>query len=507
VTNDEVNKYSTKIDRMISTVAPGWGFKRMAARAQIDAMTRFAPLQNQRDIKTFGDGQGDLDERLPWRDRLKMINMFDTLVHENPLLSGMVDQYICNVIPATGIRPIPTTGDTDFNKACAEAFEAWAEKGEARGMSFWQFQRPYLKSVIGHGDAGAAKVRDDGPRIQGIPANRIATPLKYNIYEDGKVRQGVYTGRGVRPKGYYVVRRDKYMYQIRNEHRYVSADKMLFSYDPAKYDLENYRGVSNFLTCFPQIQRFDSLLKYKTFQEKMAAVFGIAIKKDKEKESSPVRNIGSSRETQSEQKTGATRPDIELFSGMGITLNNDEDISTIEHKSQGNDFKDFLWTVAQIIGVGANLPIEFVLLDWSRANYYGNKMSTTMAKRKFANSYQIVVQLVEWVYKWVINQKIANGELKPPAGLKGDPLAMTCTMPPPLELDENKAFDLHRKKVENNVATWEDYARSQGRNVDDIFELRKQELKKQKDKKLPIPATSEPGVKLLSQLDKEQKQE
>lgn len=504
---DNAQQYSTKLDRMITRIAPNWGFKRMVARAQMDAMARFAPLQSDRGTKTFGTGQGDLDERLPWNDRLKMINMFDTLVHENPLLSGMVDQYICNVIPANGIRPIPTTGNEDFNKECSSIFEEWAEDCEVRGMSFYQFQKPFLKSILGHGDAGVAKVRDGGPRIQGVSANRIATPLRYSIYEDGRIKQGVYIGRGVRPKGYYVVRRDKYMYQINNEFRYLPADKVLFTYDPAKFDLDNYRGVSNFLTCFPQLQRADSLLRYKTFQEKMAAVFGIAIKKDKEKTESPVRSIGNRRETQSEQQTGATRPDVELFSGMGVTLNNDEDIETIEHKSQGNDFKDFYWLVCQIIGVGANMPIEFVLLDWSRANYYGNKMSTTMAKRKFANSYRLVEQLVQWAYKWIISYYIETGRLKPPASLTESPLSMACTMPPPLELDENKSFDLHRKRVENNVATWEDYAKAQGRNVDQIYKMRREELDKQQKNNLPTPVTSEPNVKLLSELENKKNKE
>lgn len=493
------------LDRIITAYAPGWAEKRQAARIIMAVRAQFAPLRQDRGTKVIGSNQGNLDERLPWWDRLKMIAMFDTLVHENPLLSGMVDQYICNVVPATGVRPIPRTGNEVFDRECQARFEEWAEDCEVRGMSFWQYQKPFLKSVIGQGDAGTVRIARGGRlEIQGISANRIATPVSHAIYENAQVHQGVYTGAGARPQGYYVVRRNKYGVEMPGQDRFVPADHMLFSYAPEKFDMDNYRGVSNFLTCFPQIQRAESLLQYKTMQEKMAAVFGIAIKKSRDKTTSPLAAIGSTRETQSATQTATTRPDIELFHGMGITLNEDEDIDTIEHKSAGTPFKEFIGTICQILGVGAGLPLEFVLLDWSRANYYGNKMVTTMAKRKFANSYMIVQDLVRFVYRWRIQQFIEAGILKVPSQIERDPLTMTCTLPPPLELDENKAFELHAKKVENNVATWEDYAMSQGQVLDHIIEAKRKELDKLKKARLPVPATTTPGVKLLSEIEKDQ---
>jgi hypothetical protein len=71
-----------------------------------------APLRHDRQTGPISSSQGTLDERLPWWDRMKMIAEFDRLVHENALLSGLVDQFMVNVIPPEGIRPIPQTGDT-----------------------------------------------------------------------------------------------------------------------------------------------------------------------------------------------------------------------------------------------------------------------------------------------------------------------------------------------------------------------------------------------------------
>jgi capsid protein len=500
-----LKRLGQRTDAAIAALFPGWGRDRYVARLQMDAMAKFAPLQHDRAVGPVPTGQGSLDERLPWWDRLQMISLFDSLVHENPLLCAMVDQYCCNVIPAAGIRPVPQTGNDVLDGELSRRFDDWAETAEVRGLSFWQFQRPWLKTLLGHGDNLTVRVADaNGGRIQGLSANRLATPLSHGMYEGTQIHQGVYTGEGVTPRGWYVGRLTGSSTLVQDSFRYIPADFGLFGFDPARYDLDNYRGVSRFLAAFPHMRRAESILQYRAFQEKMAAVFGIAIKKSKEKATGPLSRLGSGNslaETEGARQTTSTRPDIELFAGMGITLNNDEDIATIDPKSPGTDFETFFRLICRMVGISAGLPLEFVLLDWTRANYYGNQMSASMGRRQFLNTFMLVRALVRWTYLWQARRFIDEGLVKIPAGLDRDPLTHETTLPPPIEVDELKAFQLHRMKVESNVDTWESWCQHQGRVLTRIIGQRQTEIDKMKVAKLPILATSTPGVKLLSELE------
>ena len=500
---------ATRTDAAIAALFPGWGRSRYVARLQMDALAKFAPLQHDRAVGPVPTLQGSLDDRLPWWDRLQMISLFDSLVHENPLLCAMVDQYICNVIPAAGIRPVPQTGNDTLDGELSRRFEDWAETAEVRGLSFWQFQRPWLKTVLGHGDNLTIRVADaSGGRIQGISANRIATPISHGTYEGTRVHQGVYTGEGVTPRGWYVGRANGAGILLQDSFRYIPADFGLFGFDPARYDLDNFRGVSRFLAAFPHMRRAESILQYRTFQEKMASVFGIVIKKSKDKATSPLSRIGTSAlpsaaETAGATATTSTRPDFELFAGMGMTLNDNEEIDTIDPKSPGADFETFFRLICRFVGIAAGLPLEFVLLDWTRANYYGNQMSASMGRRQFLNTFMLVRALVRWTYLWQARRFIDEGLVKLPAQLDRDPLTHETTLPPPIEVDELKAFDLHRRKVESNVDTWESWCQHQGRVLTRIIDQRQTEIGKMKDAKLPILATSTPGVKLLSEIEQE----
>jgi hypothetical protein len=172
------------VDTLVRIFSPVRAEQRLASRVRAQALSDFAgsagfgSLQTDRLTGEVSGRQGTLDERLPWWDRLKMIAEFDKLVHENPILCALTDQFVVNVIPSGGVRPIPQTGNDTLNTELSKRFDDWAETAEVRGLSFWDYQRPWLKTMLGHGDD--LTVQGKG-RLQGISANRIQTPTKYSL--------------------------------------------------------------------------------------------------------------------------------------------------------------------------------------------------------------------------------------------------------------------------------------------------------------------------------------
>ena len=496
-------RISSRLDAAISAAFPGWGAGRAVARMQLEALAyiqTLSPLRSDRGTGRVPNDPTSLDDKIPYHDRLAMIDLFDTEFCQSPLMCGIADAFVRNTVPAVGLQPIPDTGSADFDRELTKRFADYAADCEVRGHSLAALQQILLKSAMGHGDAAIFHLPDG--RLQGICAAKIATPQIHASREGTDVHQGVYTGPGTAPLGIYTIPRDRWGGYRQDSTRYLDASMYWWFSRPDDFD--SYRGRSAYLAAFPHLRMLRSILKYKEFQTKMASVFGIAITKDKAKASSPLSRLGtgnSAAEARGEALTTATRPDIELFSGMGITLNQDEDLKVIEAKLNAGDFEAFVRLVVMFIGVTCGLPLEFCLLDWTKATYYGNRMAAHTGYRTFMDWWTIPSRLVRLVWRERVAAWIADGTISIPAGIANDPTHCSVTLPPPIEVDGEKELKVTRMKLESNLGSAEDYARQQGDTFGRIVEARKREIEMQKKAGLPIPATLTPGIQLLSDLD------
>jgi hypothetical protein len=456
----------------VASAFPTWQAARMLARQRVEFLDTLRPLRNDRASGALPNDPSTLEEKINYWDRQVMVDTFDTMVREAPLLSGLVNTFVVNTVPPTGLRPIPATGDKTFDGELSRHFTEWADDPalcDARKIcNLWQYQQVLLRSVLGHGDAGLLCLADGA--IQGVSAPKIATPAKYQSAEGIQVHQGVYTGAGVAPAGYYVSPRDRYGRVKRSEFQFLPATHFLHCYRPESFD--DYRAASAFLPSYHHLRMAEQIMTYKLFQQKMASVFGIAIHKSKEKSTSPLGRLGTSNsaaETRGESHTTDVRPDFELFPGMGITLNEDEDITIVDSKSPGNEFENFVRLVCRYIGLSAGLPLEFVLQDWSRANYYGNRMASLMGKRVLFSWWQVPAAATRALYRRRVERLLRRGILSIPAGLDRSPYACEITLPPPIEVDPEKAFKAHMMEVAANVNSKEAWAKQQGHTVMDIL--------------------------------------
>ena len=248
----------------------------------------------------------------------------------------------------------------------------------------------------------------------------------------------------------------------------------------------------------------EQIMQFKLFQQKMASVFGIAIHKSKDKTTSPLQRLGTSNsaaEKRSEDKTTDTRADFELFPGMGITLDSDEQITVVDSKSPGSEFENFVRLVCRYIGLSCGLPLEFVLQDWSRATYYGNRMASLMGKRVLLSWWQVPALATKAIYRRRLSLLIENGALTLPTGITTSPYACDVTLPPPIEVDPEKAFKAHMMEVAANVNTKEEWARQNGKTLDRIIEQRKTEHERERASGVPMVASVTPGVQLLTDME------
>jgi len=497
-------RLATAVD-WVASAFPGWALRREVCQKQREMLATLKPLESSRASGTIPNSPQTLENKISWWDRCKMVDLFDTMIHENPLLGGLVNTFVCNTVPATGLRVVPTTNDKTFNEELSKRFNDYAEdpaQVDARGiLNLWQLQAVLLRSVLGHGDAGLAYLSDG--TTQGVSAARIATPPDYRKWEGERVHQGVYTGPGIAPIGYYVCPRDRYGRVSTDKKQYVPREFFLHTYRAASFD--DYRARSAFLPGYPHMRMAEQIMQYKLFQQKMASVFGIAIHKSKDKTTSPLQRIGTSdsaAEDLSESRTTDTRADFELFPGMGITLDSDEELTVIDSKSPGTEFENFVRLVGRYIGLACGLPLEFVLQDWSRATYYGNRMASLMGKRVLLSWWAVPAQATRALHARRVNYLIESGTMSLPAGLDGPPAACDITLSPPIEVDPEKAFRAHMLEVAANVNTKEAWAKQQGKTMTDILRQRKTEHDSESDSGLPMVASVTPGVQLLTDAER-----
>lgn len=94
------------------------------------------------------------------------------------------------------------------------------------------------------------------------------------------------------------------------------------------------------------------------------------------------------------------------------------EFGTVEHNRPGDNFQQFIETNLRMFGLPAGLPIELVLLDFSRPNFSAQRLALQNAYRCFIRR-QVTIdrRRVTPIRKFALARAMAIGALRPPAGM------------------------------------------------------------------------------------------
>lgn len=164
------------LDRVIASVAPSAGLKRVRARATLDAVTRaYAGAAFGRHTEGWRAGATSADAEIfltgnLLRDRAR------ELVRNNPHAAKGVTAWVNNLI-GDGILPRPNTGDAKKDAKVKAAFETWSKECDADGIQdFFGMQTLACREMVESGEILSRRRRR-------LPKDGYKVPLQIQLLE------------------------------------------------------------------------------------------------------------------------------------------------------------------------------------------------------------------------------------------------------------------------------------------------------------------------------------
>jgi len=149
-------------------------------------------------------------------------------------------------------------------------------------------------------------------------------------------------------------------------------------------------------------------------------------------------------------------------------------IAGIDHNLPGANFPASLTMFMRLLGLPLGLPLEVVLLDWTKSNYSQSRAVLEQAYQTFLRWQQLIEHgFLRPVYDWYIEQWIAAGDL----GDRGDATAAEWIKPTFPWLDQYKEAQAYGMQVDRGFATHASVCKGLGGERSDIVDAREAEIR------------------------------
>jgi lambda family phage portal protein len=404
-------------------------------------------------------------------DRIEMVDRARAVERDNPIACGLLDRAVENII-GCGIMPQAKTEDAEWNAKAEELFAEWNIEADIRGLdSFYELQALGVRSYLRDGDFGTILL--DSGQIQMVESDQIAAPTDkrftpnhvdgIDLDDRGKpVSYNIVKGRG--DQHYYPRRRDQV-----ERIKIPAAD---FIFVARRHRLGQTRGEPCFAQSFELFDQLDGLIESVVVAARMAACFGMVITSNYPPNQLPTLTGAD----------GKTYRDWSLEPGMVKTLQPGEEIKQVKPDHPSQNFADFMATMGRLLGLQLGLPLELVFMDFSRTNYSSARAALIQAQASFKKVQdRLITHFCRRIYLWNIERWIEDGLLE----ARDDWKKHTWARPAWKWIDPLKEVQANMIAVDAGMMTLSDVAKSQGRDLLELFEQRSRELKMQRDLNIP----------------------
>lgn len=463
------------LDRLIGALSPAWGLRRrLARRAAASLPTSYGPLASTslaarshrraggtRITRAPATGAGADYHLEHGRDRDQLVRESRDLERSNALAEGMLTRAVENTV-GCGIRPSAQTDSPDWNARADDLFRAWAPTADVRGLSsLWELQRLVLRSYLRDGDVAVLRTPDG--LLQPLESDRIAAPLG-RLHDPHHV-DGIDLDPRGRPVRYYVrpepTRRTVMPRRAQVERDVIDAESVL--YLARRQRLDQTRGTPAFASSSDLFDHLDGLIEAVVVAARMGACFGLVLSTARPPQGLPTGAAGTDEDL----------PVMHLEPGMIRWQRIAEEIHQIRPEQPRTDFPDFLASLARLLGAAIGMPLELVMLDFSRTNYSSARASLLQAQIGFRCLQQVLIDhLLMPIWRWKVETWVAEGLLPE----RPDMLRHTWTPPGWPYLDPQREIGAHAQAVDVGLQTLREAQAAIGVDFDDWVVGRAAEL-------------------------------
>jgi lambda family phage portal protein len=467
----------SKFDKFLASIAPGLAADRMAKRAEFDFYAGgYDAVQTSR-FRTHQawnrSRQGTEDNLIGSHDRQSVRLECLDLWRNNEIVRGLVERFVDYSV-ADGITPQAQTTDPVWNQLAEtwwrDIYVPTADFRNQPAVTLTNHQQFVVSDRLLSGDIGFIMLKNG--QLQPIESPRICTPQEK--MNDPLVVEGVKTSKSGVVTGYYVCPRKDGGGVDNTKAKFIPAENFIHCYRPGRAD--QLRGVAELAPAVNKLRDYDTTDQFVLNKIKNdASILTVKTKTNK---------LSNERSRNAYQQTDANGDDPTKVEkrewGNEITLNPGEDYNSFDGKAPNQQYVPYLEHELKAIAACVNLPYEFVMLIFTSGSFSAQRAAMLHAQKTFTDWHQYVINVfLRRVWNWRIAKAMKEGAL-PQAPLDAQGRSqwhnVEWSNPHFGWIDPLKQVQAQRDRIRVGVSSLELETRSEGKEVNDLFEDTKQTM-------------------------------
>lgn len=391
-------------------------------------------------------------------DRDLLVAVAREFDRDNGFYRGIKGRSIDNIL-GPGFTLQADTGDKELDKRLEKLWEDFGKSPEIRGLFPWErLERAVLGELIDAGDFGAVKTPYG---LQMIKAERIAGG------EDDYVEMGVRLDPRGRPVSYYVSPFDGWGQVDTSQATLIPAESFIFGANLESWD--QTRGMPAQVSNFPMFHRINDIADSEAEAWQILSKFAVMV-------NSKDPGTGEDKGETDDDATDAALADRIQDLGRAIMFyaEKGEELRGVDRNVPGMQFVPCFTMFIRCLGLPMGLPLELILLDWSKTNYSQARAALEQAYRVFL-CWQSLLR-TRWhtpVYLWRVRHWVADGLV--PDIPEVEKHFWECPQFP--WVDQLKEATAWERRIGAGLATHAEALASLNRNRREYLEHREQEIR------------------------------
>lgn len=402
------------LDRTIGYVAPQRAARRMQARYAIACFGKtgnssFESLQDSPVNRKLHLVGGDGDSHLQHSDLWELRETSRLMDLNNGLTMSILDRVSENVVGPGGYEIKPQTKSKKINKRIKRDFSHWLEKNldHRREFGGWSLIRRSYRGGLRDGD-GWGEFRFEGDcSVMMFEGCRVLSP---NIHRNPKVngfplKNGVAKDRDGRKAHLWIADQSPTTpYVSEKEGRLYNAKNFIQFYNPKRLSLS--RGIPVLAPVIREVNDIDDLLAFERTAAKKVASMNLIVKTSNPGSVASLA-LGQSQEGVDNSK----KPPQQYLDPHKLNyFSKDVDIEDIKSNHPNTTFEPFIELLNRYVGLPVGLPLELVLLNFSKVNFASSRQLLNQAQLHFKCEQEEVGFVLSMIYELWLSHRMDRGD-------------------------------------------------------------------------------------------------
>jgi len=372
----------------------------------------------------------------------------------------MIERSVAYIV-GNGFELQVNTGSNNIDKKIEALWKAW-------------FRRPEIRNLLSGGEVGRMICREI--MVTGDTAALLTDKSVIQLFEAEQIE-----GRSPYVNG---IKKDDYSRPVRfklcpwkNHHvdigagQTVKASDVLYLSSPERPS--QIRGVPASQASFPMLHRINDVCDSEAIAWQLLARLAVSITREHGEEKAYLESLEDSGKMSDEQEGDLATRLTELDYALLFHGNPGEEIKGIERNIPGKNFSESLRMFLRLLGLPIGLPLECILLDWTKSNYSQSRAVLQQAYQMFLFWQKkledfFYIPLFEWKLSHWQGQKLVGQRNK----VKFDWIKQTFPW-----IDQLKEAQAYATQVERGFISHGQVCKSLNNDRADVLDRREQEVR------------------------------